>query len=136
MAVSPLTQKLGLNKNDQKLIVQGHEAQADGGVGVEELKELEDEKKYTAYLRKTQELALEYPNPPPAMKQQIEERAAEIKALDSRAATRQAKSTADLTKSALTHEEKFQQTMKGLKERRAKAEEAKRMHSLNKKNRL
>ena len=130
VAVSPLTQKLGLTKTDQKLIG----VQADGGV--EEAKAQEADRNYLTDLRKTQETALEYQNPPPALKQQTEQRAAEIKKLEAKAATWQTKNTSDLAKSELTHEEKYQNIMKNLNEELLKAEDNIRMTTLNKKNRI
>ena len=133
--VSPLTQKIGLSKADQKLMDEqkAAEDQADGVGTTEDTagEQQEEEANYLVYLKKTQELAHEFKKPPPAMQKMIEDRAAEIKKLEATAATRQAKSTSGIATSELRHEKKYQDELKILKEKLQKEEEGIKMTAAN-----
>ena len=123
---------------DKKLIDLAGSPPADGAatVSVEEVEkqklEVEKEKKYLEGLQKQQEIAIQFDHP----KEQIEERAAEIKKLQHKEATKISKSTADIATSELNHEQIWQREDKKLKEDEAKAEEAVRMTPINEQERL
>ena len=138
VGTSPLVAKVDLTIKDKKLIDMAGSPPADGAaaVSIEEVEkqklEVEKEKKYLEGLQKQQEIAIQFDHP----KEQIEERAAEIKKLQQKEATKISKSTADLATSELTHEQTFQREDKKLKEEEAKAEEAVRMTLINQEERL
>ena len=64
--------------------------------------------------------------------EKIEERAAEIRKLETAVATKQAKVGSEVAKIELNHEEKYQNVMSGLKETKKQAEEALRVTRQNK----